>query len=490
MSKKIIIRFFTLILLSTFVLGFSTETYSQSKPSKKARKLAQVADKFYNQGKYSDAVIKYAEALSISPYFPEARFFKGNSHYKQGQFDLAINELNLALEQGSDPLKVYTIRMESYAATGNVQSAIADAKKVVELEPRNSYYNAFLGKMYLANQAYSDSINYFERSIEQGSRDPNDLYFLAVAYNGVGNYEKQGISADAALKRGTQYSGNAWYLLADALLRERKYQNAAQAFENAINAYERDISLNRANADTENFLYLSFVGLSDMYRNLNRFEDAIKISKRGLSLRPNDGSLHISLTWYYSLAGQHDLAITAGKKAVLLASNQYMAYTNLCRAYNDEAEFLYSKEAIQLANKSFNNAINECKKALNLEPNDGETNYYLGRAYFYLDNEKVSKSYYEKSVDGLLKFTVNNPEYSDGYYLLGNAYFATGQNKKAINAYEKCLEISPRFARVRYNLGYVYLQEKNSTEARRQYGILKELDSKLAKRLLDQIEGK
>ncbi len=490
MYKKIFVKTFTFILISTFILALSAETFAQRKPNKKARKLATEAGQLYNQGRYSEAIVKYAEALSISPYFPQARFFKGNSHYKQGQFDLAISELNMALEQGTEPEKVYTVRMEVLAAKGDFRAALQDAQKVIGFEPNNAYYTGFLGRMYLANREYQEGINYLEQSVQQGTRDPNVHYYLAVGYSGIGDTAKQGNSADTALKRGTEFSGNAWFLFADALQKERQYQRAAQAFENAINAYERDISTNRANVDTEQNLYQSLLGLADIYRNLNRFNEAIAITKRGLSLRPNDPNLHIALTWYYSLAGKREEAIAAGKRSVEIASDQYMAYTNLCRAYNDEGEFFYSKEAYNLANKSFNNAISQCKKALNFEPNDGETNYYLGRAYFYLDNDKLSRSHYEKSVDGLIRFTQNNPEYSDGFYLLGNAYFATENYKKAIDAYERCLEIAPRFARVRYNLGYVYNKDGNKIAARKQYTLLQELDTKLAKRLLEEIEGK
>jgi tetratricopeptide (TPR) repeat protein len=486
MKRKNFVRFITLILVTTFV--FSLSAYAQRRPNKKARKLAVEAGKLYNQGRYDDAIVKYAEALSISPYFPQARFFKGSSHYKQQQYDLAVSELNLALSQGVNPLQVYTLRMEAYAAKGDFSSAMKDAQQVVRLEPNNAYYTAFLGKMYLVNNDFQNGINLLNKAIEQGSRDPNVYYFLAVGYNRIGDYQQQGKAADKALKSGTQFSGNAWFLLADSLRRDRKYTDSAQAYQNAINSYKTAISTNRVNNDTEENLYQSYINLSDIYRNLNRFDDAIKTAKEGLSLRPSDGNLHISLTWYYSLAGMREAAVIAGEKAVELAPDQYMAYTNLCRAYLYEGEFFHGKQAFQMATKSFNQAVAVCKKALTMQVNDGETNYYLGRTYFFLDDDKLSKSYYEKSVNGLIGFTNANPDYSDGYYLLGNAYFATGKNEEAIKAYERCLQIAPRFARVRYNLGYVYYKEGNKPAARQQYDILQQLDKDLAKRLLSVIE--
>lgn len=490
MKRKYIVRVFTSILLATFIFALSAETFAQKKPKKKARKLARVADKLYNNAKFGEAIDKYAEALSVSPIFPKARFYKGSSHFKQNQFDLAVDELNLALEQGFTPLKVYSVRMEANAAKGNFLDAMEDAKKVVKQEPDTAYHNYFFGSMLIANKEFQRGVDSLNKSVDQGIKDPNVYYFLTLGYNGLGDYLKQEISADKALKSGTQFSGNSHFLLADAYQRNRKYTDAIQSYKNAINNYKGLIETNRALVDTEENLYQAYVNLGDVYRNVNRFDEAIDTAKDGLALRLSDKNLHISLTWYYSLAGKREEAIIAGKRAVQLAPEQYMSYTNLCRAYNDEGEFFYSRKASKLADTSFNNAVEQCKKALQLEPNDGETNYYLGRAYFYLDNEKLSKDFYKKSVNGLIRFTEANPDYSDGFYLLGNAYFATGQNAEAIAAYEKCLKITPRFARVRYNLGYVYFQEGNKDAAREQHALLEKIDGDLAARLLGVIDGK
>ena len=108
-------------------------------------------------------------------------------------------------------------------------------------------------------------------------------------------------------------------------------------------------------------------------------------------------------------------------------------------------------------------AINNCNAALKITPDDGETYYYLGRAYDLTDKPAEATRSYDKAVKGLEKFTSENPDYSDGFYLLGNAYFADGQPQKAIVAYQKCLELSPRFVKARYNLAIIYARNKNKS---------------------------
>ena len=89
---------------------------------------------------------------------------------------------------------------------------------------------------------------------------------------------------------------------------------------------------------------------------------------------------------------------------------------------------------------------------------------------------------------GLEKFTASNQDYSDGFYLLGNAYFADNQRDKAIAAYQKCLELSPRFARARYNIGIIQVLQKNKAGAMEQYSSLVSIDPALAAKLKSEID--
>ena len=123
-------------------------------------------------------------------------------------------------------------------------------------------------------------------------------------------------------------------------------------------------------------------------------------------------------------------------------------------------------------------------------PNDGETNFYLGRAHDFINKPDLATKYYDKAVVGLLEFTRNNPDYSDGFYLLGNAYYVDHQKDKAIAAYKKCLQLSPRFAKARYNLGIIYFSNGNLIAAKQQYEELKKIDPVTAEKLKQAMDKK
>ena len=133
--------------------------------------------------------------------------------------------------------------------------------------------------------------------------------------------------------------------------------------------------------------------------------------------------------------------------------------------------------------KLYQQAIRTCNDALKKQPGDGETNLYLGLAYDKLKQPAAAKDYFKKAIAGLTEFTRNNPDYSDGFYLLGNAYFYTADDKNAIEAYRKTIELSPRFARARYNLGVIYFITGKKDLAQEQYNALREIDTKVADEL-------
>jgi tetratricopeptide (TPR) repeat protein len=291
--------------------------------------------------------------------------------------------------------------------------------------------------------------------------DNADLYYyIAFTYAKLGEYIPQGVAALKAIQNGTRYLGDAWFLVGNSFQIEKKYNESANAYEKAISAKPE--------------LSASYSNLSQIYQIQNRLDAAIAILKKGIEVNPNDGNLYISLTWVLSLSDRNIEAIGAGKKAINFAPNNYMGYTNLCRAYNDVKEY---ETAIQI-----------CNGALKLNPGDGETNFYLGRAYDFLNKPDIATTYYQKAVPGLVEFTRNNPDYSDGYYLLGNAYFAVNQIPNAILAYKKCLDLNPTFSKAIRNIGYMYVLNKDKASAREQYNVLLKLDAKLAAELLKDIQ--
>jgi tetratricopeptide (TPR) repeat protein len=462
MKKAKYLNWFVYLMLLISVFSLTAAAQPKKKDLEKAKKIAKQGDQLFNQKDYRNAINKYAEAITIVPIFPAAHFWKGYAHYYLNEYDQSLNDLDQALAQNFDkPLEIYRLRWFLNYQAKNYDAALNDALEASKLDPNNATYNLAIGDVYRIKESWGDAVVYYKKAAEQDSKNGDVYYFLALSYSNLGDAPQQGLAALEALKKNTKYVGECYFYVADALNRSKKFNEAAEYYEKAINVKPE--------------IYGSYNGLSDIYRSRNEFDKAIAVARLGLQTFPKDSNLYTSLAWYYSLADRPQDAIIAAKSAINLAPDQSMAYTNLCRAYNDA--------------KDYQQAITTCNSALKLNPGDGETYLYMARAYEFLKQTDKALDLYKKAVDGLAKFTRENPDYSDGYYLLGNAYFAIQKDTEAIAAYNKCLSLAPRFAKARFSLGYTYLINKDKPKAREQYNLLRPIDANLAEKLRQAIEG-
>ena len=458
-----------IVLLGFLIIGLvmvPSETAAQEAPVKrdtgKSRKALQEANKLYNQRNYRDAVSKYDEAIKFDTNNADAHFFKGKSHYFLKEFDQALENLNQSEKlKYRQPLEISKARAYVQYERKDFEGALADLRIVTKADPKDAAFLELAAAISRDLKNYDEALASYQKLSEASPSNGNIVFEMAKLYAAKGDLDNQVAFAERAIKMGTQFFVDAQLLLADAYLKQDGKAGQADV------ALLKVIELKPDRRD----IYRT---LSDMYRSQSRFTDAIDNTRRAIKQFANDGELYTDASWYYSLAGRHEEAVQAAQAGIRFSPDQPMAYTNLCRAYND----LQKPEL----------AISACNGALRLQPNDGETFFYLGRANDLLNKPAEATRFYKQAVVGLEATTAERPTYSDGFYLLGNAYFADGQLEKAIAAYTKCLEMSPRFARARYNIGMVQLQKNNKTGATEQYNILVGIDRALATKLKTEID--
>ena len=463
MKKKIFKRIAGCVFLFAAALTvLPLETNAQSKRDiRKAKQLVEQADKAFRQKNYQAAVDLYSQSLVLVPKNAYGHFWKGYAHYYLKEHDPAIAEFDMALSQGYKPLDIYKVRWYLHSEKKNFDAALADIKEVVKLEPGNTDFTLAVAEISFLKGDYRGALGAYQQAVLKLPNNGDLFYHIARTQFNLGDFDAQAAAAEEAIKKRTQFLGESLFLLGDA--REKQRRNSE-----AIEAYKRALA---SKPDT----YAAYRKLAELYRSENRINEAIEISKSGLRMFPGDGNIYTDISWYYSLADRHEEAIQAALAGTKILPDQYMAYTNLCRAYNDTR-----KPEL---------AIAACNSALRIsKTDDGETNFYLGRAYALTGKNEEAMKYYRRAITGLLAFTASNPNYSDGFYLLGNAYSAAGQSDRALEAYKKTLTLSPRFAKARFNIGIIQINAKNKSGALEQYNSLLLLDKELAGKLKTEID--
>ncbi len=473
MFKRVLIRavYFTLIMVAA-AGAVSTASAQTRKDREQVNQLIREGDRAFDQKNYAIALEKYTQAIAlfpaqIPPNAKQIREQKAYTHYRKGfvhyylkEYAEAIPEFDNGLNLGYKPLEISRVRWYPHYALKNYDLALADLNLVIAAEPNNMDVLIAAANVNFDKGDFVEAANAYRRAINKSPNNGDLYYRLALSRSKSGDIDGQASAAEDAIRRNTSFLADSWLLLAAARHTQKRAPEAIEAYNKAL-ASKPD-------------KYEAYRELAELYRSQSQITEAIDISKAALRRFPNDGNIYTDLSWFYSLAGRTDDAIAAGRSATQLLPTKYLGYTNLCRAY-------YEGKKPELA-------VGACNSALRLQPEDGETLFYLGRASNDLGKTADADKFYRRALVGLLEYTKNNPDYSDGFYLLGNTYAEVGQNAKAIEAYKKCLELNPRFTKANFNIGIIQIIEKNKAGALEQYNALLQTDKALAEKLKAEID--
>ena len=141
---------------------------------------------------------------------------------------------------------------------------------------------------------------------------------------------------------------------------------------------------------------------------------------------------------------QYDVAIENGKKAVELDESFVNAYHYIGVAYNYK--------------RKYDAAIENLQKAIKYDKSHIESWNLIGLVY-------EAKNDYDNALENLNKAIEIDPSYSIGWYNLGNIYRQKNEFDKAIESYTKATEIEPEFAKAWFFMGSTYFDNKDYNNA-------------------------
>src|SRR5690606_7035027 len=133
--------------------------------------------------------------------------------------------------------------------------------------------------------------------------------------------------------------------------------------------------------------------------------------------------------------------------ATLINPEFFEAYNNL--------SVIYRKQ------KKFDDAIVECKRALEIKPDNELVLYNLGRAYY-------DKGQLNKSIKSFQKILQVNPDYKQLhliYHNIGVIYYEQGKTTKAIEELIRAIKKRADYIPAYINLGNIYLSQGNEDKA-------------------------
>ena len=370
-------------------------------------------------------------------------FIKEKSIQKIGQrdYEKAINELyaaisvakRMAIPEETNEFfidlkntvnKVYLAQIEDVLKEGTDKLALKNYKEAIVIFNRSL---EMTNKMYLT-QEMEEEINKIKGLVYQA--ELKELVDRGDLSEEIKKYEKE----LEKLNKKMDYAKT----IDDP---NRKFQEMEQIKKSIDEVYHSEIKLLVEQgiqlADSETFK-----------KSFENFERAIKINE---SIKSPEFKNLIAIKYEYKLKviekaileikrKSFDNAIADCNKAIELDSTFIDAFYYIGIANNDRHEY--------------NTAIDYFKKAINFNPKHAKSWNNMGFSY-----EKLKQ--FDKAIEAYKKAVEFEPIYALAYYNMANSYKHKEQLDYAIDAYKKATEIDPDYAFAWLFMGYTYLDKND-----------------------------
>jgi tetratricopeptide (TPR) repeat protein len=120
---------------------------------------------FLQEGKISDAIGHYEQALRSQPDFIEAHNGLGNALFRQGRFPEAIEHWQQALRINPDYLDAHLNLGAALRQAGKSEEAIAHYEQALRIKPDFAEAHNNLGNVFLQEGKISDAIGHYEQAL-------------------------------------------------------------------------------------------------------------------------------------------------------------------------------------------------------------------------------------------------------------------------------------------------------------------------------------
>jgi tetratricopeptide (TPR) repeat protein len=331
---------------------------------------------------YCDPITFYNSSIYQNPVNALLYTNRGAVKVNMGDLQGAISDFTKAIELKPQDAAAYNDRGIAYSSTGRIEMAIKDYDKSIELNPDYAGVYNNLGNTYQSKGDLDKAVKKYDKAIEL---NPN----FTDAYNSRGNaYQAKG------------------------------------DFDKAIIDYNKAIEIN------PNF-ELAYFNLGNAYNNKGDHDKAIKNYSKAIELNPNDADAYYNLGETLVGLDRYDEALVSFDNAIKINPGFAQAYYKI--------GFIYSKFGRP------QEEIESYKQAIRIKPDFADAYYRLGIAFGVLGR-------YQESIDSFKQAIRIKPDYTDAHYNLGVTYLMIDDRASALEEYKILKTLGAGQANQLYNL--------------------------------------
>ena len=389
-----------------------------------------------------------------------------------GQLSKCIRQCEAIIKTNPEETKAYDILGLAHIRRGNFDKGIEQFKKAIEIDPKAITTHLNLAKVYVITGKNKEATKTLEKIITVNPDNLHARIILANLYEKKGNIDEATKLLEKVLEINPDYLPG--YSLANLYFLKGKT-------DESIDLYNRAIQLDPENA-------ILFISLALSYQQKENYAASKIYYQKAIELKSEIPSFKIMLTNVYAANEKYSKAKEQVESISTFTNDQKKAYLellDLCQLDNEKSKqiTLALNKAIYARQKgSFDLAIQECKKAVNIFPDNIIPKIILASAYLSANQSEEAIKVYTENIK-------TNPEFASSYYDLGKAYLLADKQDEAISMYQNVLDLDSKSVPARLAIAGLLLRKGAVDEAAKMVGEVIKLDPEniLAHNLLGEV---
>ncbi len=437
--------------------------------------------KLFAQKEFLKAKLELDTAIGYNPYSDDLYSSRSDCFNQLGDLNNAVSDANKSLEINPQNKTALQIRVWANLIANNLYQSEIDLKKLSELDS-GKILTFFYGFQSVLKRDYSKALSYYNQAIEMDS-----LYFIVYEYRGK-LYE--------FLNQNENAEKDFTFLLSKhpnhpkPLIINGDFKFKLQKFEEAISFYSRAIA-----ADTANSLTFYQRGYAYMKWAMNSFpfkQEYLEKSKEdylsAIKKHPQHLEAMYNLATTLKYLGKLDSAINILNRLIELNPiplNYYergisyifkeeysKAITDFDVALKSDPSFklaLHAKGVSKMLDKNYVDAIDDFNMVLSTVPNWAASKFGIALCYFELGKYPESLNNYLslKSMTGLLTTSdivfkninhYNNLEALISFSI-SEIYGELNDTSNQLEYLNKTIDAFDEYSEAYYNRGLIYYFE-------------------------------
>lgn len=276
-------------------LQYTDSVLNQNPNEPEALYLAGAASTYLQQ---SEKAVRYLSQLAVLPEasrFGQLHYYRGSAYMEMEQFEIAIPDFTISIEEHSLLAECYLNRGYCYLRLEQFPEASVDFNLAARFYPRSPEILDLLSFTYQQLNEPRKTLRYLKRLLSLEGLETEQYLRLAWAYEETGQQAEALDAYNWALEQDPfQLVGlnNRGHLL----LRQKDFSAAKADFDKGL--------------EVDPDFFALYLNRSSLHLEMQELEAAWQDLQRCLELQPDDPFVHRNRAYYYLLNQQTDKAFT------------------------------------------------------------------------------------------------------------------------------------------------------------------------------------